>query len=87
MSGLTKDELYELAKKILAGSKAGCKATVVKIGVIIDERPTGFEFDGRGAAMAAIEIKDDGQILYGGWTVDELAGLSLAGNPPHGETQ
>ena len=77
MGGLTKDQLHELARKIIAGHKAGCKATVVKVGVIIDGQPTGFEFDGRGETVAAIEVKDDGQILYGGWTVDELEHLSL----------
>lgn len=86
MSGLTKDELRELAEKIIKNKSTKRKAAIVKVGIVANGQPAGFEFD-CGGTVAAIEVRKGGQILYGGWTVDELAGLSLAGNLPHGEAQ
>ena len=52
------------------------KATVIKIGSIDDNnQPLGFSLDCR-RVVPGIEVKESGEILYGGWTVKELAEMA-----------
>lgn len=54
--------------------KAGLKAVITKVGTIENGKPMGFVFDCCGV-VPGIEIKSDGQVLYGGHAVDELVCL------------
>lgn len=59
-----------------AAKQAGIKADIVAVGYI-DENgaPRDFAFDCKNR-VAAIEIQEDGSLLYGGYTVDELKTIS-----------
>ena len=48
------------------------KAKIIKVGYINSEDcPVGFVFD-CDSSIPGISIQDNGEILYGGWTVQEL---------------
>ncbi len=50
------------------------KAEVVKIGYIEKGKPFGFTLDCKGT-ISGIEVLDDGTVLYGGWTEEELKSM------------
>ena len=53
------------------------KASIIKIGKIIGNRPIDFVFDCRGY-IPALEIKNDGTFLWGGWTIKELSEMEIS---------
>jgi hypothetical protein len=76
------DNLHELARRIIEDKKAGRKAVISRVGDIVNGEPTGFVFDCC-ETIPAIEITDDGQILYGGYTADELESICAANKSLH----
>lgn len=65
------EDLRTFAASIIQSHEASHKAIIKKVGAMVDGKPTGFAFDCLGT-VPAIEIKADGQVLYGGYTVGEL---------------
>ena len=52
------------------------KAEILNYGYIENGVPYRFAFDCKNS-VNGIELKDDGTILYGGYTVDELKELAI----------
>jgi hypothetical protein len=53
------------------------KAEITKIGFVAEDGTLqGFCFDCKGE-VPGIEVKEDGEVLYGGWTGDELKRMIL----------
>lgn len=65
------EDLRKIAESVIESHKAGHKAVIKKVGTMVDGKPTGFVLDCLGT-VPAIEIKADGRVLYGGYTVGEL---------------
>lgn len=69
------EDLRELAQLVIEAR--GERGVIQRTGRVVDGVPVGWSFDCCGV-IAAIEIRPGDEVLYAGWTVDELREISDA---------
>lgn len=60
------------------------KPTIKIVGVVSETgEPTGWCFDCHGSSIPAFSITESGEVLYGGYTVDELRVIAASHRGAH----